>query len=309
VHTEFSPTSKLRIDAGLRADFSGYHYDNLLTPLDTGAHRRPADRDVSYSHVSPKLGATYELAPAVNFFASYRHGFRAPSHTQLFQQNSAVNTVDLAPVKVESYEVGARGSLGSRAIYQLSLYDMQIRDDIITFITASGTREASNAGRTRHRGIEVGTGIALAPTVKLDASYSISSQRYVDWTPQAATSSASAVSYSGNRIDEAPRDLASAFLSWSPRLLGGGRVALEWSHTGRYETDPANTHSYAGYDLLHLHASTQIGSRVELFTRVTNLTNRAYAEIVTYDPSPFLKNQYTPGAPRTIYAGVRLGTN
>ena len=309
IHTEISPSSKLRIDAGLRADFIGYKYDNLLTPLDTGAHRRPADRDVSYSHLSPKLGATYELAPAVNFFASYRDGFRAPSQGQLFQQSSAINTVDLAPVKVESYEVGARGSLGTRAIYQVSLYDMVIRDDIITFITASGTREASNAGRTRHRGIEVGTGVALAPTVKLDASYSISSQRYVDWTPQAATPTKAAVSYSGNRIDEAPRDLASAFLAWSPRALKGGRVALEWSHTGRYDTDPANTRSYAGYDLLHLHASAQMTPRMELFARVTNLANTPYAEIVTYDPSPFLRNQYTPGAPRSVYAGLRLSTN
>ena len=309
LHAEFSPTSRLRIDAGLRADFSGYKYDNVLTPLDTGAHRRPGDRDVSYSHVSPKLGVTYELAPAANFFASYRDGFRAPSHTQLFQQNSALNTVDLSPVKVESYEVGARGSLGSRAIYHVSLYDMNIRDDIITFITASGTREASNAGHTRHRGIELGTGIAIAPTVKLDASYSISSQRYVDWTPQAATSTNAGVSYSGNRIDEAPRDLANAFLAWSPRALKGGRVALEWSHTGRYNTDPANTHSYAGYDLLHLHASAQVSPRMELFARVANLANRPYAEIVTYDPSPFLRNQYTPGAPRSLYAGLRLSTN
>ncbi|HEX6631414.1 MAG TPA: carboxypeptidase-like regulatory domain-containing protein, partial [Gemmatimonadaceae bacterium] len=39
---ELSPTSRLRLDAGLRMDMSGYAYDNNLSPLATGAHRRPA---------------------------------------------------------------------------------------------------------------------------------------------------------------------------------------------------------------------------------------------------------------------------
>ena len=304
IHSEFSPVSKLRFDLGARLDVSGYSYDNHLAPLDTGAHRRPVSTDVSYTHLSPKVGVVYELTPAANFFASYRSGFRAPSQGQLFQQNSALNTVDLSPVKVDSYEAGVRGSLGSRAIYQLSAYDMTIRDDIITYITSTGTREATNAGKTRHRGIEVSSGVALAPTVKLDASYSISAQRYVEWAPT------STVSYSGKYIEQAPRDLASAFLAWSPDVLKGGRLALEWSHTGSYYMDPANAQRYGGYDLWHLHASTQITSRTEVFGRLTNLTNTNFAELVAYDPSlpAAVRKQYTPGAPRMVYLGARLST-
>src|SRR5690348_17705034 len=96
---------------------------------------------------------------STSLYASYRHGFRAPSQGQLFQQSSATNTVDLAPVKVDSYELGLRGQVGARVSYQLSGYDMTIRDDILTFVTAINTREASNAGRTRHRGIEASTGV------------------------------------------------------------------------------------------------------------------------------------------------------
>ena len=308
IHTEFSPTSRLRIDAGLRADFSGYVYDNALTPLDTGAHRRPADTTVSYTHLSPKLGATYEWSPAVNLYASFRHGFRAPSQGQLFQQNSAANTVALKPVSVNSYEVGMRGTIASRAVYQIAAYDMTVHDDIVTFVTAQSTREATNAGRTRHRGVEGGLGVAVTPTVRIDASWAMSSQRYIEWTPRAANGTQPGVSYGGKRIEQAPRDLGNVFVAWSPSVLGGGRVALEWSHTGRYETDPANTHSYAGYDLLNLQTNAQITSRAELFARLVNVTNRRYAEIVTFDPSPFLQNQYTPGAPRMLYVGTRLST-
>jgi outer membrane receptor protein involved in Fe transport len=303
VQAEASPFSALRIDAGVRADFSGYVYDTRLAPLDTGAHRRPASTTRSYAHVSPKLGATLALDSATSLYASYRNGFRAPSQGQLFQQSSAANTVDLAPVTVNAFEVGVRGRVGRRATYQLSAYDMFVHDDIITYVTAQNTREATNAGSTRHRGVELGAGAALTSALRLDASYSVSKQKYVEWTPQAATATAAAVSYSGNLIEDAPSDLASLLLSYEAPALRGGRVAFEWSHTGGYATDPANTHRYGGYELLSLHLSGHVSPRTELFGRVSNLANRAYAELVTYDV--FQKDQLTPGAPRMVYVGLK----
>ena len=187
--------------------------------------------------------------------------------------------------------------------YQLSAYDMTIRDDILTFVTAINTREASNAGRTRHRGVEASVGAALTPTLRVDGSYSNAIQRYVSWTPQAASATGSGVSYSGNLIEDAPRDLASVLANWQAPVLNGGRVALEWSHTGGYDTDPANTQRYGGYDLLNLLLNARVTSRTELFGRVANLANRTYAELVTYDQ--FQKTQLTPGGPRSVYLGVK----
>jgi outer membrane receptor for ferric coprogen and ferric-rhodotorulic acid len=180
---------------------------------------------------------------------------------------------------------------------------MLVRDDIITFVTSANTREATNAGRTRHRGVELGASAALTSALRLDASWSVSKQSYVEWTPQAASGTVAAVTYAGNLIENAPRDLGSVFLNYAPAALRGGRVALEWSHTGGYATDPANTHAYAGYELLNLHFSGGITPRTELFGRVSNLTDAGYAELVTYDA--FQKDQITPGAPRSVYVGVK----
>jgi iron complex outermembrane recepter protein len=303
VQTQWAPTKRFHIDAGVRADVAGYDYSTHLAPLDTGAHRRPASTSVSYTHVSPKVGATFELSQALGVYASYRNGFRAPSQGQLFQQNSAKNTVGLDPVKVNSYESGVRGQLASRVVYQISAYDMTISDDILTFVAPQNTREATNAGRSRHRGVEASAGVALASDLRLDVAYSIASHRYVDWTPQAARSGASAINYSGKVVELAPRDLGDVLLTWSPSVLRSGRIALEWSHTGRYAEDPANSHYYGGHDLLSANANVFVASRAELFARVANLANRRFAELVTYDA--FQKDQYTPGAPRSIYAGLR----
>jgi outer membrane receptor protein involved in Fe transport len=311
VHAELSPLPRLRLDAGVRADLSGYAYHTLLAPVDTGAHRRPADTQVGYRHLSPKLGAAYDLGGGQSLFASYRHGFRAPSQGQLFTQGSADHTVDLRPVTVDSWETGFRGLAGARLVYQVAAYDMTIGDDIVTYTTETNSREASNAGRTRHRGVEASAGLAVTSALRLDVAWSVSSQRYVDWTPQAARPAANGkaavaeVSYAGHAVELAPRDLGNVLLAFAPTWLNGARAEAEWSHTGGYATDPANTHSYGGYDQVNLRVSTQITPHTELFARVVNLTDRKYAELLSYDN--FLKEQYTPGAPRSVVLGVRVG--
>lgn len=296
-HVEASPVGRLRVDAGLRLDLAAYDYDTKLAPLATGQFRRPPSTRVSYSHLSPKLGAVYEFTPTFALYGSWRHGFRAPSQGQLFQQNSAANTVDLDPVRVDSYELGVRGTVGGRVGFQLAAYDMFVRDDILTFVTAQNTREASNAGETRHRGIEAGLSAFVARALRIDLSYSASSQRYVHWVPQAS------VRYSGHRVEQAPRDLGNLLVTWSPTALRGGRVAVEWSHTGGYAMDPANVATYGGHGIVHLHANVFVWPELELFARATNVGDRRYAELAAYDQ--FQGGQFTPGAPRSVFAGMR----
>jgi hypothetical protein len=49
--------------------------------------------------------------------------------------------------------------------------------------------------------------------------------------------------------------------------------------------------------------SAGLTPRTELFGRLSNLTDAAYAELVTYDA--FQKDQITPGAPRSVYVGLK----
>jgi outer membrane receptor protein involved in Fe transport len=171
-HLEFSPSDNWRVTTGLRYDYMSYNYDNKLTELTTGSHRRPADTNVDFDHLSPKLGATYQFSPKLNAFISYRQAFRAPSEGQLFRQGQAINTVNLKPIRVQSVELGLR-SKSDKSHYNISLYSMTKKDDILTYRHPDNTRETMNAGETLHQGIEVGFGTKLVDSVMLDiaASY------------------------------------------------------------------------------------------------------------------------------------------
>jgi len=207
---ELVPVPALHLSAGVRFDQLGYDYTNSLAVLDTGAHRRPASTSVSYSHVSPKLGVTYDVMPWLNLFAAYRHGFRVPSEEQLFVQGSASNSVGLHPVKANSYEAGFRTS-GSTVSLEASAYSMDVTDDIVYFYnTATFTSEVSNAGRTRHRGIEAGIKYNPSKQWRIESAYAYVRNRYLQWV------TATGSDFSGNEMEAGPRHIANSRVTCAP---------------------------------------------------------------------------------------------
>ncbi len=300
-HIETSPTDKLRINAGLRLDYMRYDYDNNLTALDTGDHKRPEDTDVEYKHVSPKLGATYAINDYLNTFLSYRHAFRVPSQGQLFRQGKSTNTVDLKPVKVDNYEIGLRGHTDSKLSYEISVYYMVKSDDILTFKHADGSRETMNAGETLHKGIETGLTAPLHSDVDLAISYAYTEFTYEDWKPNDSTD------YSGNELEAAPRDIGNVALGYHPSQLNGGKMELEFVHLGQYWMDQANTETYEGHQLLNFRIHYPVNPQFKLSARILNLEDKTYATNASYKPAAFgnpEKFEYAPGMPRTAYVSA-----
>jgi outer membrane receptor protein involved in Fe transport len=294
---ETDPVERLHVTAGLRYDRMGYDYHTRLEPIETGRWRRPADAEPDYSHLSPKLGAIYEIGPGMAVYGNYVHGFRAPSEGQLFRQGSALNTVGLQPVIANSVEAGARGQLLGRLGYTLAAYRMAVTNDILTYIRPDGVRETQNAGETLHRGIEAGLGLALSSRLRADLSYSLAEHSYEEWSPT------SEVDYRGNEQESAPNVLASARLAYSPAALGDGRVAVEWTHVGSYWMDAENTHRYPGHHLWSLSSNLPMGRHLEVTGRVVNLLDERFAESAQFTQAR--GEEYAPGLPRTIYLGLQ----
>lgn len=297
LHSEVSPTERLRVTVGLRFDYLGYDYENRLGVLSTGRHRRPASGSVRYRHLSPKLGATYNVGPEFGLFAAYGHGFRAPSEGQLFRQGQAANTVGLRPVKADNFEVGVRGALGTRLTYEASAYSMTKTDDILSHTHEDGSTETTNAGETLHRGIELGLGAEIVHGLRVEVSYSYARHTYEAWRPLAG------VDYGGNEMEDAPGEIVNVAVSYAPGLLRGGNVALEWARIGEYWMDAENTHRYGGHDLLGARLNLPLRAGFTLFGRVTNLTDARYAESAAYTRAR--GEEYAPGLPRTYFFGVQ----
>ena len=299
---DVSLPGRVQLSAGARYDRIGYDYENHLSDLATGSHRRPASSAVTFDRISPKLGATWEVAPNLNLFGSYREAFRAPSESQLFRQGSAEGTVDLKPVRAKSWEAGFRAALGGTVTVEATGYSMRLRDDVLTFFDpGTGLRLTQNAGATNHRGVELGVGVGLGRGLRLDGAMSYAKHTYVEWQPRPG------VDYTGNEMELAPRVLGNGRLSYRPPFMSSGVVAVEWVRLGSYWMDPENTHKYDGHDLFNLFATVPVMAHLELSGRITNLADSRFAETSSFNAQQ--GERFRPGAPRQFFLGAQYRFN
>jgi iron complex outermembrane recepter protein len=295
---QFEPIARLHLNGGLRYDAIGFDYRSRLVPLAEGPHRRPADRTVRYSNLGPSAGAALTLAPEANFFVGFRESFRSPSEGQLFRQGTSQNTIDLNPVRARSFEGGVRGEVADRVAYEVSVYRMDVRDDILGYVRPEdGLTEATNAGKSRHQGVEAGFMLRLPAGVRTDVSLTRASHRFLEWSPRES------VDYAGNVIPQAPRNLASARVSAPVPGLPQARAELEWMRMGSFWMDPENAHSYEGHSLWNLRLEAPLGHGLGLSARVMNVGDRVYAERASYNA--FRGEELNPGKPRAVQLGLR----
>lgn len=298
----YSPTESLHIDLGLRLDSVGYDYEDNLTTPETSRYRRPADASRRYNHLSPKLGATYALTNTLDVFASYRHAFRAPSEGQLFRQGSALDTIDLEPVKANNYEAGLRAQPTRAVSFEASVYRLDKRDDILTYRDPlDGATQSVNAGKTLHRGVELGVRVAPWSWLSIAGAYSYARHTYQNWVVDPAQG----IDYGGKEMEAAPRVLSNLLISTMP--VRSTTISLELTHVGPYWMDAGNVSRYDGHTLAHVRGEVAIGHGLTLFGRLLNLADVRYSESSSYTISR--GRELAPGLPRTLYAGIEVGWN
>lgn len=313
-HLEKQFAPRWRLTAGLRYDNFRYNYDNRLPVIAAGtaddpataifedSHLREPDQVVEMEHLSPKLGLIYDISDSLNAYTAYRHAFRIPDAGQMFRSGATVDSTSLDPVKADSLELGVRGNIGARTAFDLALYRLEKRDDILSVIEASGARRNANAGQTDHYGVEVNVDIRLTENLDVGLAYSRSQHKFEDWRDGNND-------FSGNDMPDAPEQFGNLRLGWHPVWLRGGRMELEWWHQGEHWLDERNDEdgnatdrdTYGGHDLFNLRADYYLTEQLRLYTRVLNLTDKRYAETTSkWGPT------YTPGRPRTAYLGVSI---
>jgi outer membrane receptor protein involved in Fe transport len=297
VHTEWQALDRLRVIAGLRAEYTHYNYDNntdvKLTADGTDRFIRPDDRVDDFLTVTPKLGFVYDLTDVSTAFVNFARGARAPQTTDLYRVQRGQLPGDADPERMDSVEVGLRGRWGP-VTGQIAGFFMKKRN--FFFRDAQGFNETN--GKTRHVGVEAETTVRLLDTLTFSGSATYARHTYRFDRP--ITGNTESVSF-GDDVDTAPRTISNARLIWEP--LEGSLVELEWQHMGRYSMDASNSVFYPGHETLSLRAEQQITTHAQLFFVARNLTNTDYAERADF---AFGNERYFPGEDRGFSGGFRI---
>ncbi|WP_214069950.1 TonB-dependent receptor [Mucilaginibacter sp. dw_454] len=299
---EINPIEPLRIVAGLRYDRVHYNFQNGLT---TGTKYKQQETN-DFNIVAPKLGLTYDLGNNKGFYANYSVGFQPPETGDLY---SARQLTPLKQATFNNYEVGGWMSALNKKMYiEVSLYDLEGHNEIISQLLPDNTTQNQNAGATRHQGIEYS--VTYAPVSDLSFRFSGTNAKhtYVQYSEVAtnyATNTNYTINYDGKRMNNAPAWIANSELTYKPYYLPGFRIAGEWQHIDKYYTDPANTKTYSGYDVFNLRLGYDLkGERLKgatIWVNALNLANKLYATTVTGSQ---YGDTYNAAPPRTIAVGI-----
>jgi len=282
---EFSVRDNLTLIVGAQwADSERRYEDQFLSNGDQSL-------DATYTEWSPKLGVLWNASEHWTLFANVSDSFEPPSFGEL----SGGPGVDLLDAQsARTVELGARGQIAG-VRFDIVAYDARVRDELLGLNSPTGQPlGTTNAPRTTHRGLELGTDVALSKSVTWRSSYL--------WNDFSFDNNAT---YDDNDLPGVPEHFYRGELNWKP--VGQYFVALttEWSPE-KYAVDMANTLFADSYALWGLKLGHAVDQGLSWYLEGRNLSDRNYASTtgVIADAAGLDSAQFYPGDGRAVYAGV-----
>jgi outer membrane receptor protein involved in Fe transport len=285
---EFSPVQNLRFVASLRYDLFHYNFDNALQP---SSFSGSADTTNYFSRISPKLGLTYSLSSKTGLYANYSQGFVPPQVTEMY---TGVKVPVLNPSVFYNYEVGGWAEIVRNILSaDISAYQLDGTNEIISVRLDDGSSENKNAGKTSHKGVEFGVNAMPAKDISVRLSGAYSEHRFTKFVEKGNN-------YNGNEMNNAPRWMHNAEIWYKPSFAKGLRIGAEWQKIGSYYMDPKNTEKYNGYNVLHLRSGYRYKG-FEVWLNVMNATDNYYSYITSKSSFGY---SYQLAEPRNFNVGI-----
>jgi outer membrane receptor protein involved in Fe transport len=257
--------------------------------------------------------------------------------------NAMAGDPPLRQVVTKTWEAGARGTLAAKTHWHAGVFHADNVDDIL-FVAddAAGFGYFRNVGKTRRRGVELGLD-GRAAALEWSANYTLldATFRSADTVNADANSSADAdgniAVRPGDRLPLTPRHVLKLRAEWrltpawsvEAAMLAVSDATARGNENGRHQPDGSHflgSGRAAGYARVDLGTSWDAAPRLRLFAQISNLFDRRYATASQLNATGFTADGnfiarpfaaqgdnagvvastfYAPGAPRTIWAGMR----
>jgi|LSQX01.1.fsa_nt_gb iron complex outermembrane receptor protein len=299
----YRPTSKLNVS--LAAAYNTIRYKLVDEFLDDG--KNSGNRNFP-SMFSPRIGVNYALHEKMALYASVGHGFSLPSPEETLLPEGSINP-DIKPEEGIQYELGARLLLFNKTMeIDATLYWIELNNLLVTKRITEDIFTGFNAGKTRHRGVEVAMRNKIFSynqfpgRLSSNFSYTFSKNLFIDFASDDEV-------YDGNILPGIPSYTAQLSFQWNP--IPSMTVDAQFQSIGKQYLDDANTISESSYFFSNLKLSnifqTFKNSTLSLYVGVNNITNAHYASMVIVNAKAFGTAEpryYYPGLPRHAYMGI-----
>ncbi len=307
----FELTSQVSVTAGLRYDRVRFKVtDRHLTDGADDSGSRLMDA------LSGTVGVTVSPTPAVTAYGNVGTSFETPTTTELANRPTGAGgfNPDLEPQTATNFEVGARGVVAGRADWSVALFQANVRDELISYEVPDPAfptrRYFRNAGRARHRGLEVGGGLGLAPGLDLVGSWTYSDFEYAEYR-------LGSFDLEGRALPGIPKHTLRLGLRAQPGFARGVWADVDVVHSSGVGVDDtlATAEPVDGWWVTNVRLGWQgtVGRmRAGPFVGLNNAFNEHYVGSVVINAAPIQGRPgryYEPAAGRNLYLGFMLGAS
>ncbi|HVT40854.1 MAG TPA: TonB-dependent receptor [Gemmatimonadaceae bacterium] len=297
---QWSPMSPLSLSAGARWDKLRFEVRDHFRG-DKVDHSGSRDMTAATGH----LGATWLMSAALAPYVNYSTAFETPTTTELNARADGAGgfNPDLGPQRVRTLEGGARGTVGDRLSYTVSLFRSSADDAIVQYLETNGRAYFRNAGRTRNDGAEIGLASRLARWLDGNVAWTEARYRFVLYrVPNRAVTD----TLDGKKVSGVPDRYVRLGLrahwrattfdldhTWSSSLFADDKNTIRVEDWGR-----GALNMRAGW------SGTAGDFRLAPFAAVNNVLNQAYVGSVTLNGA--LQRVLEPAPLRNYYLGMAL---
>lgn len=267
---------------------------------------------VSFLSFVPRVGVVWSFEPTMQLYANVSQTVEPPLLLELAAPgNLDGNFKALDEQSAWQFEIGTRGSYGDRVRWDLALYDLELRNEILNvnvvpFPGAPFTLPRyRNTPHSRHTGVELGleatlvedltAGTGVPGRTALDATTVYTYSRFVYRADPR---------YGSNEIPGAPANYLRAELRLTHSSGLWIAPGLELTPDG-YFVNSANTVTTPAYFLVDLRLGWQSeDSPFGLYFEGRNLADREYVSAAVVDAGDGA--YFEPGNGRAFYGGVSV---
>ncbi len=315
----------LTLTGGASVNFIEYAIVDRLANTANPTRKSVSGRKTYDPVVTPRVALRKSFGDALSAYASVSQGYTPATSSDAVIQFTGQANEGLKPERGTLYEVGTKGSVvGRRLSYQLALFDLRVRDKLVSqgVFNATGTQLYAytvNGGDQSNKGLELAAAFAVVDrpaepvtAVRPFVSYSHSDFTYTNFKSD-NNNNARTVNYSGNRVVGVPKNVLAGGVDVGVR--GGGYANVTVEHRDGQPITYDNLRNAPAYTLLNakLGVARDVGRSftVDAYVGGNNLTGALYYTMVflnanfatTTPPAIYLPGPYNA----RFYAGLKLG--
>ncbi|SFZ93347.1 iron complex outermembrane recepter protein [Flaviramulus basaltis] len=304
VNYEFS--EKTTISIGLNLNKTSYKLNDNFPVSDSNPDQ---SGDFKFKNIiSPKFGISHLISKDLSVYSNVSHGFSPISLEETLLPDGQINT-GLKPETGWNFEIGTRGSiLNNRLQFSASVYQLNIKNLLVSRRVDEDQYIGVNAGKTQHNGLE------LDLNYKWVSKESVSISSFINYTLNNFTFKKfidDTEDYSRNDLTGVPSNVFNAGIDFDMAIGFYGNI--NYQYIGEMPITDSNSLYSSSYNLTNLKIGYKINLNKKLklnaFLGLNNIFDEHYASQILINTSGFggsAPRYYYPGNPVNYYTGINI---